>query len=107
MGQCERVLKYMQDFDTINPLQALGDLGVMRLGARIWDLRHQGHHISRRMDTGKHPHPEAGSYAEDRLEDNNAEEQRAARKTLEKPGASPHSGRKSRGLLPPGGGSGL
>lgn len=31
MGQCERVLKYMQDFDTINPLQALGDLGVMRL----------------------------------------------------------------------------
>nr|DAI38488.1 MAG TPA: helix-turn-helix domain protein [Caudoviricetes sp.] len=73
MGQCERVLKYMQDFDTINPLQALGDLGVMRLGARIWDLRHQGHQISRRMVTGKNRYGEAVSYAEYRLEDNNAE----------------------------------
>ncbi len=73
MGQCERVLKYMQDFDTINPLQALGDLGVMRLGARIWDLRHQGHHISRRMVTGKNRYGEAVSYAEYRLEDNNAQ----------------------------------
>ena len=73
MGQCERVLKYMQDFDTINPLQALGDLGVMRLGARIWDLRHQGHQISRRMVTGKNRYGEAVSYAEYRLEDNKAE----------------------------------
>lgn len=63
----------MQDFDTINPLQALGDLGVMRLGARIWDLRHQGHQISRRMVTGKNRYGEAVSYAEYRLEDNNAE----------------------------------
>jgi hypothetical protein len=35
MTQCERVLQYMQDFGSINPMQALGDLGCYRLGARI------------------------------------------------------------------------
>ena len=49
MTQCERVLQYMQDFGSINPMQALGDLGCYRLGARIWDMRHDGHRITRRM----------------------------------------------------------
>ena len=49
LTQCERVLHYMEDFGTINPMQAIQDLGCYRLGARIWDLRHAGHPISRRM----------------------------------------------------------
>jgi len=49
MTQTERILQYMQDFGSITPLQALGDLGVMRLGARIWDLRQAGYPITRRM----------------------------------------------------------
>lgn len=73
MGQCERVLQYIKDFGSINPAQAFLDLGCYRLGARIWDLRHQGHQISRRMVTGKNRYGEAVSYAEYRLEDNNAE----------------------------------
>lgn len=48
MTQCERVLQYMQDFGSINPMQALGDLDCYRLGARIYDLRQGGHHITRR-----------------------------------------------------------
>ena len=47
MTQCERILKYMNDFGTINPMQALCDLGVMRLGARIYDLKQEGHQIGR------------------------------------------------------------
>ena len=73
MGQCERVLQYIKDFGSINPAQAFLDLGCYRLGARIWDLRHQGHQISRRMVTGKNRYGEAVSYAEYRLEDNTAE----------------------------------
>ena len=73
MGQCERVLQYIKDFGSINPAQAFLDLGCYRLGARIWDLRHQGHQISRRMVTGKNRYGEAVSYAEYRLEDNNAQ----------------------------------
>ena len=45
----------------------------MRLGARIWDLRREGHCISRRMVSGKNRYGEATSYAEYRLEDNDAQ----------------------------------
>ena len=69
MKQNERVLKYMKDFGTITQLQALSDLGVMRLGARIYDLKRAGHMISRRMVTRKNRYGEAVSFAEYRLED--------------------------------------
>lgn len=69
MTQCDRVLKYMQDFGTITPLQALGDLGVMRLGARIWDLRQDGHKITRRMVSAKNRYGEIVSFAEYKLEE--------------------------------------
>ena len=71
MKQNERVLKYMKDFGTITQLQALSDLGVMRLGARIYDLKRAGHMISRRMVTRKNRCGEAVSFAEYRLEDGN------------------------------------
>jgi hypothetical protein len=29
----------------LTPLEALNDLGVFRLGARVWDLRREGHLI--------------------------------------------------------------
>lgn len=31
MKQCDRILKYIHDFGSINPQQAMYDLGVMRL----------------------------------------------------------------------------
>lgn len=74
MTQCDRVLKYMQDFGTITPLQALGDLGVMRLGARIWDLRQDGHKITRRMVSAKNRYGESVSFAEYKLEEEHAEQ---------------------------------
>lgn len=58
----------MEDFGTINPMQAIQDLGCYRLGARIWDLRHAGHPISRRMVSGKNRYGDSVSYAEYRLE---------------------------------------
>lgn len=67
--QCERILQYMQDFGSVNPLQAMSDLGVMRLAARISDLREQGHAINRRMVTSKNRYGEAVSFAEYRLEE--------------------------------------
>lgn len=39
MTQNERVEQYMRDFGSITQLEAMKDLGVMRLSARIWDLR--------------------------------------------------------------------
>lgn len=68
MTQCERVLQYMKDFGSITPQDAMQDLGVMRLGARIWDLRHSGHNIARTMVTKKNRYGEAVTFAEYRLE---------------------------------------
>lgn len=67
--QCERVLKYMHDFGSIDPVQAMSDLGVMRLGARIWDLKKAGHPITRKMVKKKNRYGESVSFAEYRLEE--------------------------------------
>lgn len=69
MTQTERILQYLKDFGSITPLQALSDLGVMRLGARIWDLRQAGYPITRRMVGSKNRYGEAVSFAEYRLEE--------------------------------------
>ena len=41
--QCVAVLKYLKRCKSITPLVAQRDLGVGRLGARIWDLKRDGY----------------------------------------------------------------
>ena len=67
MTQCERVLQYMQDFGSINPMEALTDLGVMRLASRVSDLRQDGYEIERQIVTTKNRYGEPTHYAEYRL----------------------------------------
>ena len=43
--QCEQILDYMKQFGSINPLQALQDIGCFRLASRISDLKKQGYSI--------------------------------------------------------------
>ena len=72
MTQCERVLQYMQDFGSINPMQALSDLSVMRLASRVSDLRQAGYQIDRQIVTAKNRYGEPVHFAEYRLvEENN------------------------------------
>lgn len=40
--QAQRIVQYMEDFGSITQLEALNDLGVMRLASRISDLRKDG-----------------------------------------------------------------
>lgn len=40
--QNEKILAYMKEFGSITQLEALRDLGVMRLASRVSDLRKQG-----------------------------------------------------------------
>lgn len=47
MTQCERIIQYMRDFGSITALQAMEDLGVMRLASRICDLRRDGYQIKK------------------------------------------------------------
>ena len=43
--QAQRVLNYIETFGSITQMEALNDLGVMRLASRISDLKRQGHAI--------------------------------------------------------------
>lgn len=62
--QCQQVLEYMQQFGAITQLDALRDIGCMRLASRISDLRHQGYDIGRRMKTSKNRYGKDVSFAE-------------------------------------------
>ena len=45
MTQKEQIRQYLDDFGSITPLEALRDLGIMRLGARIHEMRKAGEQI--------------------------------------------------------------
>ena len=45
MSQAKDILKHLNDYGSITPLEALEDIGCMRLAARVNDLRRDGHPI--------------------------------------------------------------
>ena len=67
MTQCERVLKYMEDFGSINPLEAIADLGCMRLASRVSDLKRKGYEIESRRVKSKNRYGKSVHFAEYRL----------------------------------------
>lgn len=69
MTQKDRVLKYMQDFGKITPLDAIREFGCLRLSARIFDLKRDGHNIITETETSKNRYGDSVSYAVYRLEE--------------------------------------
>ena len=47
--QTAQILKHLKSGLPITPLEALDKFGCLRLGARIWDLKRDGHKIERTM----------------------------------------------------------
>lgn len=45
LSQCERILRHLQDYGSITPMEAISDYGIMRLGARIFELKDRGYLI--------------------------------------------------------------
>lgn len=46
--QSAKVLQYLRTYKGITSLEAFQELGITRLSARIWDLRHLGYSIGKR-----------------------------------------------------------
>lgn len=63
MTQTERVLRHLNDFGSITQLDALREYGIMRLGARIWELRRDGHEIASELVEGVNRYNEKTRYA--------------------------------------------
>lgn len=51
MSDKERILKFMEKHGSITPWEAITEFGCTRLGARIWDLKRDGHNIIATMET--------------------------------------------------------
>jgi hypothetical protein len=68
MTQAEKILDYMERHGSITPLEAVNELGVMRLGARIFDLKESGIEIVTERVTEKNRFGEVCNFARYRLE---------------------------------------
>ena len=57
--QAQRVLDYIDKYGSITQIEALQDIGVMRLASRISDLKKQGYPIVSKMEIVKNRYDES------------------------------------------------
>lgn len=67
MKQTDRILNHLQTRGSITQAEASELYGCSRLGARIYDLRHAGHHIVREMESGRNRYGDRTVYARYRM----------------------------------------
>lgn len=68
MNQTQQILEYMMEHGSITPQEAIENFGILRLGARIWDLKSQGVCIKTEQESGKNRYGKTVHYARYRLE---------------------------------------
>lgn len=68
MTQSDMILEYIERNGSITPMEAMNELGVMRLGARIFDLKEQGVPIITERVKGENRRGEVTTFARYRLE---------------------------------------
>ena len=67
MSQNQKVLEHMQKWGSITARDAYECYGIMRLGARIDNLRHMGHNITSTLEQGENRYGERIRYARYRM----------------------------------------
>ena len=68
MTQCDKILRHLKEIGAINPISAMEGYGIMRLAARISDLRQDGVNIGSRTKQSKNRYGETVRYKEYFLE---------------------------------------
>ena len=63
MSQTEMILNHLRECGSISPKEAMDDYGIMRLGARIWDLKHMGYTILRVSESRPNRYGKTTTYA--------------------------------------------
>ena len=71
MNQTEKILRHLQGVGEINPMEAIREYGIMRLGARIFDLKRLGYPIETKIVTGKNRYGETTHWAVYKLKEGN------------------------------------
>lgn len=67
--QCDRIIDYIEEFGSITQLEAIKDLGIMRLASRVSEMRKRGIPITSKMEEGKNRWGEKINYKRYYLED--------------------------------------
>ena len=67
MSQNQKVLQHLEKWGSITARDAYECYGIMRLGARIDNLRHMGHKINSQLEYGENRYGERIRYARYRL----------------------------------------
>lgn len=62
------ILRHLQDYGSITPWEAMMEYGIMRLGARVFDLRRAGWPITTTMESRVNRYGAAVRYARYKLE---------------------------------------
>jgi hypothetical protein len=63
LTQRDRILRHLDDFGTITPVEAMREYGIMRLAARIEELRKEGYLIEASTETSRNRYGETTRYA--------------------------------------------
>lgn len=71
MTQKERILKYINDYGSITALEAMRDLGIQQLGARIDGLQKDGYAFIKEWEHSKNRYGEKVSFKRYSLEVSN------------------------------------
>ena len=69
--QTERVLEYIEEYGSITQLEALQQIGCMRLASRISDLKKMGYPITSKVEAVKNRYGENCYIKRYSMEDNN------------------------------------
>ena len=67
MTQCDRILRHLRDHGSITSLEAIGEYSILRLAARIKDLKRRGYKITSETVHGKNRYGEPTHYSVYRL----------------------------------------
>lgn len=67
MTQNDRVLRHLQTFGSITPIEALNEYGIMRLASRISDLKKEGYLITKSLKKHINRFGEQTHYAQYKL----------------------------------------
>lgn len=61
--QHSRILRHLKDYGTLTSLEAMSEYGIMRLSARISELKAMGYYIKSELCKGKNRYGEPTRYA--------------------------------------------
>lgn len=62
MTQHERILKYIDDFGSITPMEAIHEFGCTKLATRVSELIRDGHQIKKQTVTDKNRYGQTVHY---------------------------------------------